>query len=105
MFLAAHKEIGIVSGESLISKNAQHRQMEGQLNRPALGAATPLAELSILRANVSPLSCHFTVFIEVRHSMRPSSVDKVLGKTCVPYQETTTFLGQYIHLSLLYFNY
>ena len=48
MFLEAHKEIGIVSGESLISKNARRRQMEGQLNFPALGAATPLEELSNL---------------------------------------------------------
>lgn len=91
--LKAHKENGIIDVESLNAKNARRRQLEGQLHRPATGAATPLAELSNLRANTSASSSYFTVFIEVRRSTAPSSVDKILGKTCVPYPETTTFLG------------
>jgi len=81
--------------ESLNARNARRRQLEGQLisNRPATGAATPLVELSNLRANTSMSASYFTVFIEVRRSTTPSSVDKILGKTCVPYPETTTFLG------------
>jgi hypothetical protein len=91
--LEAHRENGIIDIESLNAKNARRRQLEGQLNRPATGAATPLAELSNLRANTSASANYFTVFIEVRRSTTPSSVDKILGKTCVPYPETTTFLG------------
>jgi hypothetical protein len=93
MIFQAHKENDIVDAESLNSKNARRRQMEGQLNRPAPGATTPLAELNNLRANTSASASYFTVFIEVRRSTTPSSVDKILGKTCVPYPETTTFLG------------
>jgi len=79
--------------------------MEGQLNFPATGAATPLAKLSNLQANTSPSSSYFTIFIQVCCSMRPLCVDKVLSKTCVPYLETTTFLGQYIFLLQVYFIY
>ena len=67
--------------------------MEGQLTRPATGAVTPLAELTILRANASASANNFTIFIEVCRSTMPASIDKILGKTCVPYPETTTFLG------------
>ena len=45
MVFQAHKENGIVDAESLNMKNAWCHQMEGQLNRPAPGATTPLAEL------------------------------------------------------------
>ena len=78
--------------------------MECQLNHPATatGPATPLAELSNLQANLLPSSSYFTIFIEVHQSMRPLSIDKVLGKTCVPYLETTTFLGECIYLSQVY---
>ena len=81
--------------------------MEDQVNRPAAatGPATPLAELSNLWANILPSSSYFTIFVEVLWSMRPSSIDKVLSKTCVPYPETTTFLGEYIYLSQVYFIY
>jgi hypothetical protein len=93
MVFQAHKESGIVDAESLNSKNAWHHQMEGQLKCPVPGATMPIAELNNLRANTSASASYFTVFIEVRSSMTPSSVDKILGKTCVPYPETTTFLG------------
>jgi hypothetical protein len=87
-----HKESGTVDVESLATKNARRHQMEGRLNRPSIGATTPVAELSNLRANATS-SSYFTIFIEVRRSTAATSVDKILGKTCVPYLETTTFLG------------
>jgi len=67
--------------------------MEGQLNWPATGASMPLTELTILQANASTSANYFTVFIEVHCSTAPASVDKILGKTCILYPETTTFLG------------
>jgi hypothetical protein len=68
--------------------------LEGRLNRPiaTIGATTPVSELANLRANATA-SSHFTIFIEVRRSTAATSVDKILGKTCVPYPETMTFLG------------
>lgn len=90
----AHKEDGVIDVESLNAKNARRRQLEGQFTRPGtIGAATSHVELDSLRVNSVASSSYFTVFIEVRRSMTPSSVDKILGKTCVPYPETTTFLG------------
>jgi len=93
MVLQAHKDNGTIDAESLNAKNARRHQLEGQLNRPAVGAATPLAELNNLRGNTIASASYFTVFIEVRRSTAPASVDKILGKTCVPHPETTTFLG------------
>ena len=67
--------------------------MEGRLIRPtAIGATTPVSELTNLQANATA-SSYFTIFIEVRHSTVATLVDKILGRTCVPYPETTTFLG------------
>lgn len=91
--LEVHKEKGIIDVESLNAKNVRRRQLEGQLNHPAMGAATSLMELNNLRANTLVSASYFTVFIEVRPSTMSSSVDKILGKTCVPYPEMTTFLG------------
>jgi len=39
--------------------------MEGQLNCPATGAATPLAELSNLQANISPTCGYFTILFSL----------------------------------------
>jgi hypothetical protein len=43
------------------------------------------------------MASYFTIFIEVRRSTSAASVDKILGKTCVPYPETITFLGKPFH--------
>jgi hypothetical protein len=90
----AHKENGIINVESLAAKNARRHQLEGRVNRSGIvGATTKLSELSNLRANSTATANYFTIFIEVRRSTAASTVDKILGKTCVPYPETTTFLG------------
>jgi hypothetical protein len=78
--------------ESLAGKNACCHQLEGHINNPGIGTSTPVAELDNLRANAAT-SSYFTIFIEVCRSTATTSVDKILGKTCVPYPETTTFLG------------
>jgi hypothetical protein len=95
---AAHAENGTVDAESLAAQNQRRRQMDNRLVRPqastTVGSTTPVAELTNLRANVGKVST-FTVFIEVRRSTLPGSVDKILGKTCVPYPETITFQGAF----------
>jgi hypothetical protein len=73
-------------------KNVHRHQLEGRLNRPGIGAATAVSELSNLRANATA-SSYFTIFIEVHCSTVATSVDKILRKTCIPYLETTTFLS------------
>jgi hypothetical protein len=93
----AHAENGTVNAESLTAQNQRRHQMDNRLVRPqassATGATTSVAELANLRANTGKAST-FTVFIEVRRSTTAGSVDKILGKTCVPYPETTTFGGK-----------
>lgn len=94
----AHIENGTVDAGSLASQNLCCHQMERRLVHPglsanAVGPATPVTELVNLQANVGKVS-NFTVFIEVRCSTAATSVDKILGKTCVPYPETTTFQGE-----------
>lgn len=105
---AANTETGVIDATSLAAKNQRRHLMEGRLNRPnsnttsasesatQVGSSTPLAELNNLRANTGKTS-YFTVFVEVRRSTAASSVDKILGKTCVPYPESMTFLCE-LHL-------
>jgi hypothetical protein len=91
----ANVENGTVDAQSLAAQNLRRRQMDHRLTRPssAPGPTTPVAELTNLRANVGKVSS-FTVFIEIRRSTAAAAVDKILGKTCVPYPEATTFQGE-----------
>ena len=97
VFSIAHDENDTLDTASLASQNSRRRQLVDRLHRPAgspaVGPTTPLSELVNLRANAGSFS-HFTIFIEVRRSSAPNSIDKILGKTCVPYPESTTFLGK-----------
>jgi len=100
----AHIESGTIDADSLASQNLRRRQMDRRLFRTeppgnTAGPTTPVAELANLRANVGKASS-FTVFVEVRRSTSATSVDKILGKTCVPYPETTTFHGELSHCML-----
>jgi len=93
-----HDENGTIDAESLAAQNARHHQISDRLHRPegdraSIGPSTPLAELRNLRTNLGSAS-YFTVFVDVRRSGAAGSVDKILGKTCVPYPEDTTFLGE-----------
>ena len=76
---------------------SRRHQILGCLHHPesstSIGPSTPLAELKNLRANVSSAS-YFMIFVDVRRSTAAGSVDKILGKTCVPYPENTTFFGK-----------
>ena len=103
VFPIAHDENDTADTASLASQNSRRRQLADRLHRPArspaVGPTTPLSELVNLRANAGSLS-HFTIFIEVRQSSAPNSIDKILGKTCVPYPESTTFLGKSLLLSV-----
>ena len=92
----AHDQAGTADKVSLAAQNECRHWMESRLSRPGVvGPTTSANELSNLRANVGKAS-HFTIFVEVRHSSTATSVDKILGKTCVPYPETTTFHGKYL---------
>ena len=94
----AHTDNGTIDAESLAAQNQRRRQMDSRLVRPqasgtSTGATTPVTELDNLRANAGKGGT-FTIFIEVRRSTSPGSVDKILGKTCAPYPEMTTFGGK-----------
>lgn len=84
---------------SLNAQNQRRHQMASRLSRGGVvaepGLATPLKELVNLRTNTAS-SSSFTVFVEVRRSSAPASVDKILGKSCVPRPESTTFLGGFL---------
>jgi hypothetical protein len=93
-----HDQAGTIDAISLAAQNERRHRIEGRLSRPttaATGPTTSVTELTNLRANVGKAS-QFTIFVEVRRSTAASSVDKILGKTCVPYPETTTFHGKYL---------
>ncbi|KZP10030.1 hypothetical protein FIBSPDRAFT_963501 [Athelia psychrophila] len=92
-----HEENGTLDATSLSAQNQRRHQINSRLTRGGLavapGLATPFKELVNLRANNAGSSNFFTVFVEVRRSSAPASVDKILGKTCVPRSESTTFLA------------
>lgn len=62
------------------------------------GPATSAAELSNLHSNVGRIGT-FTVFHEIRLSSAPASVNKGLGKSCMPYEDNITMRCE----SMLYF--
>lgn len=94
--LIGHDENGTVDATSLNAQNQRRHQIASRLSRgapaAAPGLATPLQELVGLRANTSSTST-FMIFVEIRRSSAPASVDKVLGKSCAPRPEGMTLLG------------
>jgi len=88
----------LTNGKSEAVHEKHCKIVEGHIHRPlgsnaSMGPTTSQAELSNIRSNVGKAAI-FTILTECHCSNAADLVDKVMGKVCVPYPETTTLLDE-----------